>query len=168
LQHNSRVEQELDFVVKHVTSKMGNNHWLSIKQEMQRRDEVNKEKATKQLQIEKETRERRQNRANMREQIRIASLQEQIANSLIKFAPTGEWNPRIPVQDMRDYRNIADSCIYTFGGLVGEICLVLTTLNDYILAMPGNLNALNFYDIETFIAAMMGSESPFPKEAVNI
>lgn len=72
------------------------------------------------------------------------------------------------MQDMRDYRNIADSCIYTFGGLVGEMCLVLTTLNDYILAMPGNLNALNFYDIENFIASMMGSESPFPKEAVNI
>lgn len=60
--------------MKHVTSKMGNNHWLAIKQEMQRRDEVNKEKASKQLQIEKETRERRQNRANMREQIRIANL----------------------------------------------------------------------------------------------
>lgn len=153
--------------MKHVATKMGSNHWYAIKAEMQRREEVNQARIARQLQIEKETKERRQNRANMREQIRISNLQELITNTIIKMAPNGEWNPRIPVYDMRDYRSFSDPCIYTFGGLMGELVLCLTTINDYILAIPGNYNALNFFDIEAFIATMMGAESIFPKEAVS-
>jgi hypothetical protein len=117
-------------------------------------------------QIEKETRERRQNRANMKEQIRLENLEDIIVNQVIKPAPTGEWNPKISVQDLRDINRTDNTCFYTFGGLLGEIILTLSTVNDYILAQPQQFSGLNFFDIEHYLTVLMNND--FPLNAVKL
>lgn len=135
---------------------------------MRRREQVNQEKIRERLQIEKETRERRQNRANLREQIRISNLQEVIVNSVIKPSPMGDWNPKVPILDVRSARKVSEPCLYTFGGLLGEIIMTLTSVNDYILALPNHFNGLTFLDVEHFITVLMSPESGFPREAIKL
>jgi hypothetical protein len=120
------------------------------------------------LQIEKETKERRQNRANLREQLRISILQEFIINSIVKPSPMNEWNPKIPILDVRQHKRISEHAFYTFGGLIGEIIMTLTSVNDYILALPNHFNGLTFLEVEHFLTVLMAPESNFPKESIRI
>ena len=63
---------------------------------------------------------------------------------------------------------MTEPCFYTFGGLLGEIIMTLTSVNDYILALPNHFNGLTFMDVEHFITVLMSPESNFPKEAIKL
>ena len=102
----------------------------------------------------------------MKEQMRLENLEDIIVNQVIKPAPTGEWNPKICVQDLRDINKTDNTCFYTFGGLLGEIILTLSTVNDYILAQPQQFSGLNFFDIEHYLTVLMNND--FPLNAVKL
>lgn len=126
------------------------------------------EKIRLQDQIKRETKERRQTRANMREQLRIANLQEIVINNIIKTSPLIEWTPKFHILDVRSYRHTNEPYICVFGGLVGELIMTFSSLNDYISANPNNREGLGVHDFETFISTLMGHETHFPKEALII
>ena len=126
------------------------------------------EKIRFQDQIKRETKERRQTRANMREQLRIANLQEIVINNIIKSSPLIDWTPKVPILDVRSYRHMTEPYICVFGGLVGELIMTFSSINDYILANPNIREGLGVHEFETFISALMGPETHFPKDALMI
>jgi len=40
----------------------------------------------------------------MREELRISNLQEIVVDMVIKTSPLQEWNPKVPIFDVRTYR----------------------------------------------------------------
>ena len=46
---------------------------------------------------------RRQNRANLREKLRIKNLQDILIEEIFRKAEKAEWTPKIPIADVRDY-----------------------------------------------------------------
>lgn len=87
---------------------------------------------------------------------------------MIKPAPIGDWSPKVPIFDVRCSRKVSEPCFYTFGGLLGEIIMTLTSVNDYIQALPNNQNGLTLIDVEHFLTVLMSPESHFPKEAIKL
>lgn len=162
-----KTEEEVGRCIDGVAEQIGLNHRAAIKAEMKRREEAKQEKIRLQQQIEKETQERRQRRANMRERLRIEALQDFIQDYTIRTAQLSEWRPSMPVLDFRDYSQ-NESCVYTFGGLLGEVILVLSTVNDYILSLPSQYNSLSFFDIENYLTSMLQQTPDLPKEALKL
>ena len=166
LEFPTQVEQTVNIMLKNASDDLGSKHFQAINAEKKRRADKKAEEIRRQQQIEKETKERRQNRANQREKIRIEILEETIIND-VKLAPTGEWSPKMAVFDLRELNDHHDQpCIYTFGGLLGELVLTLSTINDYILANSQHLSGLNFFDIEHYISVLMTTE--FPPQALKL
>jgi hypothetical protein len=87
---------------------------------------------------------------------------------VIKPSQVGDWSPKVPIFDVRCGRKVTEPCFYTFGGLLGEIIMTLTSVNDYILALPNHFNGLTFMDVEHFLTVLMSPESHFPKEAIKL
>lgn len=46
--------------------------------------------------------------------------------------------------------------------------MTLTSVNDYILALPNHFNGLTFLEVEHFLTVLMAPESNFPKESIRI
>ena len=79
-----------------------------------------------------------------------------------------EWSPKIPILDIRQNKKIVENSFYTFGGLLGEIIMTLTSVNDYILALPNHFNGLTFVEVEHFLTVLMAPENNFPREAIRL
>jgi hypothetical protein len=104
----------------------------------------------------------------MREQLRIANLQEIVINNIIKTSPLIDWTPKVQILDIRSYRHMAEPYICVFGGLVGELIMTFSSMNDFINANPNNREGLGVHDFETFISVLMGPETNFPKDSLVI
>jgi len=46
--------------------------------------------------------------------------------------------------------------------------MTLTSVNDYILALPNHFNGLNFGEVEHFLTVLMAPENNFPREAIRL
>ena len=46
--------------------------------------------------------------------------------------------------------------------------MTLTSVNDYILALPNHFNGLTFVEVEHFLTVLMAPENNFPREAIRL
>ena len=103
----------------------------------------------------------------MREQLRIQNLQELIVNNIVKVAPLHEWSPKIPISDLRTYKSSSDPCVFVLGGMIGELLMTLSSINDYMIAVPNQNNSLSHEVLDHYLTVLM-SESVFPRESIML
>ena len=70
----------------------------------------------------------------MREQVRIGEVQELIVDEIYaEVAHDTEYSAGVPIYDVRDYEDGRAPGICTFGGFIGELLIVLTSVEQSIL-----------------------------------
>ena len=52
---------------------------------------------------EEETAKRRKDRENLREKLRIHEIEKIVSDQIVGNTAFGEWNPKIPIYDLRSY-----------------------------------------------------------------
>lgn len=88
---------------------------------------------------EEAKKQRKQRRANLREQKRLTELKEKVQREIIQPQDNQEYTPKTRVYDIRD-ANSSNDGIIIIGGFVGEMILTWTCLLDFIFASPANQN----------------------------
>lgn len=88
-----------------MASKRALTHKQAIFNEIRRREEAQKAEIKRQIEVERATKLRKQNRANLRERIRIKTLEDTLVNNVIIPAPLQDWSLKMPIMDVRDYIN---------------------------------------------------------------
>ena len=86
---------------------------------------------------EEAKKQRKQRRANLREQKRLNELKEKVQTQIIQAKSDEEYTPRHKVYDIRDPLASNDGIII-IGGFVGELILTWTCLLDFIFANPAH------------------------------
>ena len=152
---------------------------------MNRREKNRLEAIRKAEQIKKETEERKTNRANLREKLRIYKIEQIVQKEILSQAPLVEWKPSIQVLDVRQYiaesyeTNISNisgkspqgipGSIYVLGGMIGEIIVTLNCLQDVIRAKPDQANFIfTQQDLENYFMAVFAGDSGFTTGAVSL
>ena len=70
----------------------------------------------------------------LREQVRVGEVQEQIIEEIYpNVTHDGEYAASVPIYDVRDYDEERAPGICTFGGFIGELLIVLTSVEQSIL-----------------------------------
>ena len=133
-------------MIENVATKQKIDHRSAIRNEMARREKNRLEAIQRAEQIKRETEERKTNRANLREKLRIHKIEQVVLKDVLNAAPLNEWKPTTPILDVRHYAadvqydtNIsgisgkspghgAPGVIYLLGGMVGEIIVTLNCL----------------------------------------
>jgi len=109
---------------------------------MQRREDKKNEAERIKIAAEKAQARRRERRRCLREQVRIALIQEKILDSVFEGAEKIDYNTQVMIHDIRDYAAEAESeapqALYVVGGFVGELIITFTALYDFMLANPVN------------------------------
>ena len=70
---------------------------------MDRREKNRLAAIQKAEQTKRETEERKTNRANLREKLRIHKIEQVVLKEILQPAPLYEWKPSIPILDVRQY-----------------------------------------------------------------
>ena len=152
---------------------------------MNRREKNRLEAIRKAEQIKKETEERKTNRANLREKLRIYKIEQIVQKEILSQAPLVEWKPSIQVLDVRQYiaesyetniSNISGKSpqgipgnIYVLGGMIGEIIVTLNCLQDVIRAKPDQAKfTFTQQDLENYFMAVFAGDSGFTTGAVSL
>lgn len=117
------------------------SHKEAISKEAKRIDDKRKEEQRIQREKEEAKRLRREARAAARERKRIIDLKNRIITELINPSQLSDIFKADThrVFDVRDPHH-REGGIFIIGGLVGELLITFTCLNDYILANPSNQN----------------------------
>ena len=86
---------------------------------------------------EEAKKQRKQRRANLREQKRLTELKEKVQREIVMNKSDEEYTPKHKVYDIRD-PNASSDGIIIIGGFVGELILTWTCLLDFIFANPAH------------------------------
>ena len=172
-------------MVENVATQQKINHKGAIRNEMNRREKNRLEAIQRAEQIKRETEERKTNRANLREKLRIHKIEQVVIKDVLNPAPLSEWKPQIPILDVRQYNadvpydtNISGisgkspshgvpGVVYLLGGMVGEIIVSLNCLQDVIRARPDQ-GSFSFtqQDLENFFTQVFAPDQGFPAGTV--
>lgn len=87
-------------------------------------------------------------------------------NSVIKVSPMSDWTPKIHILDVRSYKPMTEPCVYVFGGLLGELIMTFSSINDYVLANPNIRDGLGPQEMENFLTALFAPGAEFPKDSI--
>jgi hypothetical protein len=131
------LEQEIKDVtslVSDMAARKAVAHKQAILREFQRRaDKAQAEQEAKDDAAAAKAR-RKERRMCMREQVRVGEVQEQIADEIYpNAAHDAEYSASVPIYDVRDYEDERAPGICTFGGFIGELLIVLTSVEQSIL-----------------------------------
>ena len=75
----------------------------------------------------------------MREQLRVQGISETIVDDIYPSATHDkEYDTGVPIYDVRDYDEERSPGICTFGGFIGELLIVLTSVEQCILKSNEN------------------------------
>lgn len=84
---------------------------------------------------EEAKKQRKQKRANLREQKRLNELKEKVQKEIVMAQDNQDYTPKMKVYDIRDPLASNDGIIL-IGGFVGEMIITWTCLLDFIFANP--------------------------------
>jgi len=140
------LEQEVKDVtslVSDMAARKAVTHKQAILREFQRRaDKAQAEQEAKDGAAAAKAR-RIERRMCLREQVRVGEVQEQITDEIYpNAAHDAEYSASVPIYDVRDYDDERAPGICTFGGFIGELLIVLTSIEQSIVS--SNTEAYGF------------------------
>lgn len=130
---------QLDELLSNSMKNISKNHKMAIVQELNKRQEKQKEELKKQKEQEEAKRQRKEKRAALREQHRLGILKDLIQAECMKQAVLEDFSTKMKIYDIKDPASTNDGIII-IGGLLGELIITFTCLLDFILATPSNEN----------------------------